>query len=58
MRTILGRIRTPFNWRERTEKRVLVNGRWVRPDPQAVKVQAWFREARNGETRRLLHTCD
>jgi len=58
MRTILGRIRTPFNRRERTEKRVLVNGRWVRPDPQPTAVLTWFREARNGEPRRLLHTCD
>jgi hypothetical protein len=59
MRTILGRIRTPFNRRERTEKRVLINGRWVRPDPQAAALLAWFRDtARNGESRRLAHTCD
>jgi len=40
-------IRTPFNRRQVKStpetRRVLVNGRWVRPDPQAGRVLAFLR---------------
>jgi len=35
---------TPFNASSRrTEKRKLVGGRWVRPDPQAAMTLAWLK---------------
>ncbi len=34
--------RTPYNRRERTQKRVLVNGRWVQADATSDKVRAWL----------------
>lgn len=40
-------IRTPFNTRpvksSNDTRRVLVNGRWQRVDPQASKVLAWLK---------------
>jgi hypothetical protein len=40
-------IRTPFNRREPKStletRRVLLKGRWVRPDPAASRVLAWMR---------------
>ena len=37
------RIITPFNRRERHEKRVFINGHWQRPDPAAAMALAWLR---------------
>lgn len=42
-----GSIRTPFNRRETKStletRRVLKNGRWIRPDPHASRVLAFLR---------------
>ena len=40
---MIGRITTPFNRRESTEKRILIDGRWQRPDPKAAMTLAWLR---------------
>jgi hypothetical protein len=56
-RALLGRIPnselvkiiTPFNRRERTDRRILVNGRWMRLDPQASNVLAWLRAESQAE---------
>lgn len=51
----LVRIITPFNRRERTDRRILVNGRWQKLDPQAAGVLAWLRAESQAEPVGIKH---